>query len=209
MKSTPLILGALALALAAGPALALRNPALTQQRDLPRDQFLDLVDPAKVRLDQVAVKFNEDLQVRLREGKLAELGARSLDPVLDFLGRHPELSLTRLFDTLEENALDDWTALGEQRSGVDLADLNNWYMLTVAGPNDKARMLLEEILALAAVQTCYYEPIPRPAVCGSDPSPATPSYLASQDYREAAPTGVDIQYAWDHNPTYGNGISSY
>jgi len=189
-------------------AHALRNLALKQQGELPRDQYLNLVDPNRVRLDQLLVKFVEDTRVRLRGEQLVSLEGRSLTAVDAFLKAHPEVQVARLFDVLDEPALDAYVARGEALSGWDVADLNNWYLLTIAGRNDDPKGLLEEVLKLDLVQTGYFEPITLPTVCGSDPAPATPNYEASQGYRDAAPNGVDINYAWAHSSA-GDGVESY
>ena len=198
-----------ALLLLAASASALRNPALVQQGELPRDQYLDLVQADKVELDRICVKFSEDTRVRLRDGRFASLEGRDLSTLEAFLAKHPGVRPERLFQSWEEKALDERIAEAERLSGYDNADLNNWYLLRVPQPNREAKALLEELLAIDLVQTCYYEPIASPATCGTDPAPATPLWVANQDYREPAPTGVDIDYAWAHSPTYGNGVSGY
>jgi len=203
------LLAAAGLAVLARPAHALRDLSLQQQGELPRGQYYDLVDPDHVNLDLLVVKFVEDTRVRLRDGRLTSLEGRALDKVEGFLKAHPEIAVERLFQSMTESDLDEYVAEGERKSGIDLADMNNWYLLRVSGANAKPQSLLAELLQLDLVQTCYYEPIAEPATCGSDPSPATPNWEASQDYREAAPTGIDIEYAWAHDPTYGNGVSSY
>jgi serine protease len=198
-----------ALAVLAPGALALRDLSLRQQGELPRDQFVDLVDPANFRLDLLVVQFVEDTRIRLRDGELVSLEGRSTGALDAFLKARPQLKVERLFPSMGEEELDAYVAQGEQRSGWDVADLNNFYLFRVEGGNRDAQGLLRDLLKLDLVQTCYYEPIGQPATCNVDPSPATPIWEANQDYREAAPTGLDIQFAWDFNPTYGNGVSSY
>jgi hypothetical protein len=199
----------LALGLMATSALALRDLSLTQQGELPRDQFVDLINPDHYRLDLLVVQFVEDTRIRLRDEQLVSLEGRNLSAVDAFLKAHPEITVERLFQSMGEEELDAYVALGEQRSGIDVADLNNFYLFRVDGRNSDAKGLLLDLLKVELVQTCYYEPIGQPAVCGSDPAPVTPNWTASQDYREEAPAGVDIQYAWAFDPTYGNGVSSY
>ena len=203
------VIAALGTGLLAQNAHALRNLSLRQQGDLPRDQYVDLLDPAHFYLDKLVVQFVEDTRIRLRDGRLASLEGRSTTQVEDFLKSHPEITIERLFLSMDENSLDQYVAEGERKSGWDVADLNNFYMFKVDGRNADPGRLLQDLLKLELVQTGYYEPIPEPATCGVDPAPVTPNYLASQDYREAAPTGIDINYAWSFDPTYGNGISSY
>jgi serine protease len=202
------LLAAAGIALLAQPAQALRDLSLKQQGELPRAQYYDLVEADKYELDKLVVKFVEDTRVRLRDGRLVSLEGRSLAKFESFLAAHPELKVERLIQSLDEDALDAYIARGEQLSGYDLADMNNYYLLRYEGRNEQPQQLLAELLADELVQTCYYEPIAEPATCGSDPAPATPNWTASQDYREAAPTGVDINYAWDFHP-HGRGLSTY
>jgi serine protease len=196
-------------ALLSTQAHALRNLALRQMGELPRDQFVDLVDPEFYRTDKMIVQFSEDTRVRLLGDRLVSLEGQSLAGVEAFLKAHPEIQVERVFQSMGVEELDAYVERGERLSGIDVADLNNFYLFTVKGGNRDAKGLLTELLKQPIVQTAYYEAIPSPAVCGSDPAPATPNWTASQDYREAAPTGVDINYAWSFDPVYGRGQGWY
>ncbi|MDP2359531.1 MAG: S8 family serine peptidase [bacterium] len=203
------VLAALGTGLLASDAHALRNLALKQQGELPRDLYVDLIDPDHVYLDKLVVKFVEDTRIRLRDERLVSLEGWGLSGLDSFLKANPSITVERLFESMGEEELDSYVAEGERLSGWDVADLNNWYLFRIEGRNADAQALLLDLLKLDLVQTGYYEPIASPAVCGSDPAPVTPNWAANQDYREAAPTGIDIDYAWAHDPTYGNGVSSY
>lgn len=189
-------------------ALALRNPALTPRAELPRDQFLNLVDPVKVNVKHLKVKFSEETRVRLRDGELVSLEGQDLAPVRAWLACHPGMQLLRPW-SLSEEEVDAYTARGESLSGQDLADLNNWYTLLVPEGNPQPKKLLQELLTLKLVETCHYQPWPQEAACGPDVAPATPSFTGLQDYRDPAPLGIGIDYAWQFNPTAGNGIMGY
>lgn len=203
------LLAVLGIGLLAGNAHALRNLSLRQQGDLPRDQYLDLINPDQVFLDKLVVQFSEDTRVRLNGDRLVSLEGRNLSGIDSFLKSHPEISVYRLFESMTVDELDAYVAKGERMSGWDVADLNNFYLFQIKGANRDAKRLLQDLLKNELVQTCYYEPIATPAVCGSDPAPATPNLVPSQDYREAAPTGVNIDYAWAFDPTYGKGLGTY
>lgn len=203
------MIAGIGIAMLANPANALRDLSLEQQGELPRDLYLDLVDPEHYNIDQLVVKFSEDTRVRLRNGSLVSLEGWNLDRVDAYLAKYPKIAVERLFHSTEEGKLDDYVARGERLSGIDMADLNNYYMFRINGINMDPVGMLEELLDIGLVQTCYYEPIAEPATCGSDPAPTTPVWLSSQNYREPAPLGIDIDYAWAHDPVYGNGVSSY
>jgi hypothetical protein len=186
-------------------ALALRDLNLKQQGELPRDQYLDLVDPGHFYLDKLVVKFVEDTRVRLRGERLVSLEGRDLSAVESFLKAHPDIKVARLIDTMQEDELDAYVARGERLSGCDVADMNNYYLFSVTERNADPKGLLADLLKLDLVQTGYYEPIGEPAACNGDPLPATPDYESDQDYRDPAPTGIDIDYAWTFSPSYGKG----
>ncbi|MFA7330338.1 MAG: S8 family serine peptidase [Candidatus Delongbacteria bacterium] len=196
------------LALLATAANALDNRSLKPRFQLPRGQFLELTNPADVYVDHVRVKFRETSRVRLRDGAPVSLEGEDLSPVKAFLARHPELRLLRRW-TLSEEVVDAYVARGEERSGLDLADLNNWYSLELKGDNRDPQGLLKELLALELVETCHYHPRPAEATCGPDVAPPTPDYSSLQGYRDPAPVGVGIDHAWSLDPAYGNGIPSY
>jgi len=167
---------------------ALDNPSLKPRHQLPRDQFLDLCDPAGVFVDHLRVKFRETSRVRLRDGAPVCLEGEDLSPVKAFLARHPELRLARRW-TLSEEEVDAYVARGEELSGWDLADLNNWYSLEIHGDNHDPKGLLMELLALEQVEIGHYHPRPAEASCGPDLAPPTPDYTSMQGYRNPAPEG--------------------
>ncbi|MCB1034242.1 MAG: S8 family serine peptidase [Acidobacteria bacterium] len=90
---------------------------------------------------------------------------------------------------------------GEERSGIRLADLGNYYQLFVTKGTD-ARALADELNALPSVEIAYLPPRPQDA----DIPPTTPAFDASQGYLGPAPTGIDARYAWTVAGGRGEGI---
>ena len=105
------------LLLLASAAFALRNPALIQQGQLPCEQYLDLVQADEVQLDRLCLKFSEGTRVRLRGGRFVSLEGRDLSAVEAFLKTHPGIAVQRLFQCMDEKALDEYIAAAERLSG--------------------------------------------------------------------------------------------
>jgi hypothetical protein len=151
--------------------------------------------------DKVIVKFVEGTTVRLRSGRLSANGA-SMPSIDAILAKYPEATLQRAFRT-EERILDENKETGERISGRQLADLNNFYLISFPVPSERGAALANELLPLDVVETAYLEAPGQPPVCG-DIAPTTPLWRASQFYLDAAPAGVNAPYAWAYHEG-GNG----
>ncbi len=203
-----LITTTLAAALAA-PALALHDYSLEQRNQLlPRDHYVDLVSPEKVNTRHVVLKFSEETRVRLRDGRLVSLEGHSMAPFEAFLKKYPMAKLRRTIYGLSEQEVDAWVDRGERLSGIDLADMNNYYTLELSEDIAQPKQLLLDLLDVDLIQTCHFSPLAEEAVCNSDVAPTTGDYEAQQEYMDPAPEGVGMQYAWDFS-TYGDGTSGY
>ncbi|MCB9474395.1 MAG: hypothetical protein H6678_11340 [Candidatus Delongbacteria bacterium] len=198
---------ALLSAATAPSVFALHNMNLEQKNAfLPRDQYLDLVTPDKVNTQHVVVQFIEDTRVRLVDGRLVSLEGLNLDKFNNFLANHPEIRIRRNITSKTVEEVDAWIARGEELSGVDLVDMNNFYTLEIHATNQDPKGLLEELLSDSMVETCYYHPLVQLATCNADVAPTTGNYFSQQDYLDPAPGGVDMNYAWNFS-SYGNGSS--
>lgn len=165
---------------------------------------------------QVVVKFREGLTVRLSGGRLSGLdsaGRASLGRTLAEIGLD-EGRLRRLH-SVPEAELDAARAAGRAASGLDLADLNNYYLVDVP-PGRSAAEIAEALGKLESVE--FAEPVPLPAPPPQDIAPPTPDFSNQQGYGAAAPAGigiapvaalggvrggdvriVDIEYSWQMN----------
>jgi serine protease len=199
---------AIAAAAFAPAVMALHNYNLEQKNAfLPRDQYLNLTDPEKVNTQHVVIQFIEDTRVRLQDGRLVSLEGLNLDKFNDFIARHPEMRLRRNITVKTVEEVDAWIARGEELSGIDLVDMNNFYTIEIHGNNPDPKGLLQELLSDPMVETVYYHPWVQLATCNADIAPTTGNYEASQDYLNPAPEGVDMAYAYSFDPTYANGTS--
>jgi hypothetical protein len=152
-----------------------------------------------LRDDLVIVKFVEGDAVRLRDGRLLSLTNGELTGANRLLAENPELAVRRLF-TRSEEELERDRLRAETRSGRQMADLNNYYSVTLA-QSDAAttEALLDALNALPEVEIAYAEPIPELASLDVHDEPLrlpTPDFQDMQDYMEAAPTGIDAYAAW-------------
>ena len=160
-----------------------------------------VVDAKKHEAERIYVKFRDDMPVRLREGKLAATGAKA-----NAMGAASGL-LARLAGggakwerqhSVSEEKLDEMRSKAQRNAGQAMADLNNAFFLRVPkGVN--AAQLIDELNALEAVEIA--RPIPLPS-----PDPVVGNYQPQQGYLNAAPGGVDADYAWTQNAGAGDNV---
>ena len=145
----------------------------------------------KVGISHVVVKFRDDYRVRRRGDELQSEAGRSVTEVSQILRPYMTRDFRRLFANHSEKRLDQDKANLQMRSRHELADMNGYYRFAVTG-NAEAERLINALNNLDCIEIAYVQPAIEPA---SDPDPPTPDYVAFQDYREAAPDGVDAEYA--------------
>lgn len=158
-------------------------------------------DRAIMSRDKIIVKFVEGTSVRLRSGQLRANGS-PMGQIDAILAKYPEARVRSAFDT-EERILDENKESGERISGKQLADLNNFYLITFPTQTERGVALANELLALDVVETAYLQAPGEPPVCG-DVAPATPLWRPNQFHLDPAPAGVDAGYAWAYHGG-GNG----
>jgi hypothetical protein len=131
-------------------------------------------------------------------------------PVTNLLRELPGAKVERQF-TRPEADLDTEKARGEARTGKKLADLNNYYVITLKKGQDMAA-LIDQLNSMGIVEIAYPEPKAEPAAITpphvpSDIAPVTPDLSGGQGYLNAAPTGVNAKYAWTKTGGKGAGIT--
>ncbi|HMB70272.1 MAG TPA: S8 family serine peptidase, partial [bacterium] len=172
-------------------------------RALP-DKPVEVQVHAGVNPEIVIVKFHDDDPVRLRNGRLSSSGPAAATAETVLAG-YPTARLERAIRT-EERILDEDRQTGQLLSGAELADLNNYYVVTFpAGSGDGVR-LANELLALDEVETAYLEAKASDPSC-SDILPVTGAWDDLQNYLDPAPAGLDADYAWAYHAG-GNGYGS-
>ena len=152
---------------------------------------------------RVIVKFNDDLAVRFRSDKLISNYGAPLQEAQSILEKYQGSSLRRLFVNQTEDNLDFAKELFQYKSKTELADLNSYYAIEINSVIE-AETVVNQLNALSSVEIAYMEPVAIPA---EDISPPTPDYIASQLYLNAAPNGIDADYAKTLAGGDGSGIT--
>lgn len=148
---------------------------------------------------RIILKFSDDTAVRLRDGRLIALNGAGLGQVRDILRSRHILKAERLF-TRDEAKLDHERAIGMNRTGRTLADLNNFYRLHLAQNTSSrdAQQLLRRLNACDSVEIAYPETEPVDATVTftkrTDPARPlmpTPDFSHLQGYLYDPPYGVN------------------
>ena len=145
----------------------------------------------------ITVKFVQGSKVSLREGKLVTLDGNKLKLFYEVLAYYPEAQVERLFSRSEEE-LHEERKEGEIRSGKELPDLNLYHRLRVPSGTD-IMALTNDLINLEIVEIAYPAPLPAPP-------PQTPDFTNEQAYLNAAPNGIDANFAWTVSGGDGTGM---
>lgn len=139
------------------------------------------------------VKFAPGSGVRLDGGRFRGAAARldAIEAYLDAVGARRD----RLF-TQSDEWLEAWRLTGEARSGRLLHDLTSFYKIELDSPPAVAAAC-DALNAFESVELAYpvgkvSDPVLAPVRVV--PPAGTPDFESLQDYREAAPTGIDAEY---------------
>jgi hypothetical protein len=197
----------------------------------PREVFplpaSDKLDPEREHAGLVVLKFQEGTHVRLREGKLLfdeaalsedefgriarlELAPEQIQRDVEFVNKllatDGSLHAERMFNELGEEALAAQQALGQERSGDELADLDLYYRVAISdASSEKTTAFISQLTKLFSVESAYAQPISVP----QDIAPVTSIDLfSSQGYLgDASLGGVESLYAWNYPGARGDGVS--
>ncbi len=150
-----------------------------------------VVDAKKQDAERIYVKFRDDMPVRFREGKLAAVGAKAnaLSAATGLLNRLAAVGAKwERQHSVSEEKLNEMRDKAQRNSGKVMADLNNAYILRVP-KGVKADQFIDELNALDSVEIA--QPMALPS-----PDPVAGNYQPEQGYLNAAPGGIDADYAW-------------
>ncbi len=174
--------------------------ATAPQSDLPRTvpaKNTIKVDPAMHDPRRVVVKLVEGEAGLVRAGAiddagiLGAIGARAVRPF--FVGLERELAALRARVLAA-------TPPGQRPP----ADLSLYFEVSAAGIDD-ARALLRDLNELPQVELAYPRELPTPPP--GDLPPVTPSFVLSQGYRGAAPSGVNAHAIQQLTGAWGGGVT--
>lgn len=155
------------------------------------------VKPSATRIDAsapqgyVVVKFKDNDKVRLNSGALYSKTGTSMSRVNSELTSYLPSRLERLFKNFSESDLDLDRSVLSAKSKHELADMNGYYRIDVLSAVE-AEQLVNNLNNLSEVELAYFQPNPEPAGFFET---AIPDFQGFQDYREAAPDGVDADFA--------------
>ena len=181
-------------AIAAGPAM------------LPGERLLE---GGVRRADMLLVTFRDGHTVRLREGKLSDLGSGALKAADELFAQldRDGFKWERAYPDISEEKLEALRRNASARLRRPAPDLNLAYRLRVPVGEDTVRMV-ERLAGLDVIARVEPDFVPAPA-------PSPPDYTPLQAYRNAAPVGIgasqvnglpggrgagvsiaDIEYSW-------------
>ncbi|MFH1374219.1 MAG: S8 family serine peptidase [bacterium] len=172
----------------------LDNPSRTTghltSRVLPLKPAVTQIDPA-ASASCVVVKFRDESAVRYCGSRFVLKNEVPVGEINRVLKGRLGTGCRRLFSNFSEARLDCDRQVWQWAAKQELADLNSYFCIDVSGPIE-AEQIINDLNRLDVVEITYLQPTPEPA---ADIPPPTPDYQADQDYRKAAPVGIDADYA--------------
>lgn len=153
----------------------------------------------------IEVKFVEGSSYRLVNGQMSAPESSNPSALQAVLRAHPVRQMTRLF-ARDETRLRAEKLEAELMSGEQMPDLNLWYIFTAATGTD-TEALIDALNALPQVEIAYPAPLPAPLPGSVQKQRFTPSYIESQGYLDAAPGGIDAEYAWQVGGGTGKNVT--
>ncbi len=163
------------------------SSGLIPRRPAAKSSHMTIGDKAVI--DHVVVKLAEGSRGRLTGGKLYSLTGKSMGEINRIIDGKSRGNIRRLAHK-SPGQVEKETYLLERKTGHQLADLNNYFVVPVSSTAD-AEDLVNRLNRLPEIETAYPEPRPVPAV---DLPPTTPEYDSIQYYLRPAPGGVDADY---------------
>lgn len=136
----------------------------------------------------INVKFAEETRVRLRRGHLVRVDTGERIPEVEaILDRFQGVKITRLFNGTSETQIDANRDKAVDHSGILPVDLNLFFRFQIR-TGDSATDFIDQMNALAVVDSAGAEPMPTPA--------PTANYRSMQGYHSpASSSGIDADYA--------------
>ena len=148
------------------------------------------------------------LKLRDKTGASAKAGRLELPSarLAIALSSVPGVSVEPIFD-LPRSVLEALRQVGEARSGHRLADLSQYFAVHV--PHSFTKELEDlrgRLQAMAEVEYAYTRPSLRLPVDVAPPTPDLLNNPPGQGYRDPAPSGIDIDFAWSQG-LLGQGVT--
>ena len=160
-------------------------------RTLP-DKPARIIINSESKPDYVVVKFKDENKVRLKNGFFISKTGASVGTINKAIQSLNPNRVRRLFASISEEDLDLKKEVLAAKAKTELADMNGYFRIDVQSVSE-AQQLIEEFNALDLVEIAYYQP--KPEIASFFSAATAPNFQPNQDYREAAPTGVDADFA--------------
>jgi hypothetical protein len=153
----------------------------------------------------LTLKFRDDLGVYAERGHLFYADGRVVGAVEDLLRAGTSTGARSEFE-FDKSTLRLWRERGQGQTGASLADLSQYFRVTLAPrvlPEEAAR-ICDLLNRSGDVELAFLEAVPEVA---GDIAPATPDFEPQQDYLKAAPGGVDAYASWAYEGGRGEGVT--
>ncbi|MEQ8766349.1 MAG: FG-GAP-like repeat-containing protein [Planctomycetota bacterium] len=150
---------------------------------------------------RLVLKLQDDTGAQAVDGRLVPRA--EVASVRSVLAGVSGLRVEPLF-SVPINTLRDLRRRGESRTGRALADLTQYFVLSLPAGVD-SREVARRLLALQVVESV--SGLPLPALPPGDVLPPTSDYTGQQGYLGAAPSGVDAMHGWTLPGGTGAGVT--
>lgn len=201
---TPCAAGALA---AAGFFISASIPAnaqITQQNPSQQNSLVARWRPSKSLAAsshagrdprRIIVKLPDGFGAGASDGHFTNLASNGT--IVQTLRRFGAVQVTPLF-TIPPSTLFDMQQSAQRQTSRAHADLSQYFIINVPAGAD-AQALLQSLLNRADVENAYFAPIAQRAP-GNSGNPNTPNFSLLQNYKGAAPAGVEADFALANDP---------
>ena len=142
---------------------------------------------------RVVVKFRPETRLPYSRAAGEELARSSAPQWSELTAAHPGISLVPYFETMQEDTLRSLSEQSAKAKGATAAPNFTSYYAIECPPGVDPESVARSVAAWPNVETAYVEggPTPPPVNPSDDPR------NANQHYQDAAPTGIDVRWAWD------------
>ena len=145
-----------------------------------------------VQVDYLIVKFKDEHQVRFSGSSLYSKTGSSTVQVNRIVQPYLNSQLLPLIRNSSPDKLEAMHRSLSFKAKQQLANFNSYYKIQVQLPAE-VENLINSLNQLDIVEIAYFQPKPEPA--GIFSSSALPDFQLNQDYLEAAPDGIDADFA--------------
>jgi hypothetical protein len=138
------------------------------------------------------VKFRPETRLPYSRAAAEELARSAGREWSDLTAAHPGITLVPYFSTLNEERLRSFARPSTRVAGAGVAPNFLSYYAIECPPGVDAATVARTVAAWPSVETAYVEggPTPPPVNPSDDPR------NGNQHYQDAAPTGIDVRWAW-------------